>query len=134
MLIISIDSYWNDKISTNIAYGYVNSDLTKSADSAVKYIIRIPEHTFSARLKYTPTSKWKVMPSVRYESERYVDNKVSNPTTKEFVLIDLKVTYEMVKNLEISAGINNITDEYYYYTEGQPEAGRNYYANLRYTF
>jgi iron complex outermembrane receptor protein len=131
---ISIDSYWNDLISTSIAYGYVKPKLLESADDAVKYIIKIPEHTVSARLNYTPTSKWKIIPSIRYESERYVDNEDDSITTKDFVLIDLKITYEVIKNLELSAGINNITDEYYYYTEGQPEAGRNYYANFNYKF
>lgn len=131
---ISLDSYWNDQISTNIAYGFVKTKLLENADPDVKYIIRIPEHSLSARLKYSPTSKWKIIPAVRYESERYVNNEDASHTTKDFVLLDLKVSYEVMKNLELSVGVNNITDEYYYYTEGQPEAGRNYYANFRYTF
>lgn len=131
---LSIDSYWSDSFSSNIAYGYVKPKLLESADEAVKYIIRIPEHTISARLNYKPINKLKIIPSVRYESERYVNNEDSNKTTKDFVLVDLKVAYDVMKNLEFTTGVNNITDKYYYYTEGQPESGRNYYANLKYTF
>lgn len=130
----SVDSFWNDKISTNFAYGYVKPKLLKNADPDVNYIIRIPKHTLSARLKYEPTDRLQIIPTVRYESERYVDNTDSSITTKDFILLNIKVSYELAKNLELSGGINNITDEYYYYTEGQPEAGRNYYANIRYSF
>jgi len=131
---LSVDSYWNDVLSTNIAYGYVKPKLLKNVDPDVKYITRIPKHTFSLRLKYQPTSKLEIIPSLRYESDRYVDNTDSRVTTKDFTVMNLKVNYEIQKDIELSAGINNITDKYYYYTEGQPEAGRNYYANLRYKF
>jgi iron complex outermembrane receptor protein len=63
-----------------------------------------------------------------------VDNRYSTPTTKDFTLVDLKIAYRVTKEFEVSAGIKNLFDEYYYYTEGHPEEGRSYYATVRYTF
>ncbi len=131
---ISIDSFWNNMLSSDFTYGYIDANLVKSANPNVKYIIGIPKHKLSARLKYSPTEKINIIPSVHYESKRYVDNTVNNPTTRPFVLMNLKVSYNISNNFELSAGINNIFDKYYYYTEGYPEAGRNYYANVDYTF
>ena len=130
----SADSYWSDNFSTNFAYTYIHSELKEANDPSVKYITAIPEHTLNARAKYMPTSKLSVIPLVRAESERYVDNTVSTPTTKAFIVMDLKVAYQATKSMEISAGIKNMFDENYYYTEGYPMEGRNYYATARYTF
>ena len=130
----SVDSYWNDSLSTNLAYTFIDSDLKKSELPGAKYITGLPEHTLSARVAYSPLPKLTVMPSLRYESERYVDVMVSDPQTDSFVSVDLKVTYQATKELQIAAGVNNVFDEFYYFTEGHPEEGRNYYATVRYQF
>lgn len=131
---ISVDSYWSDTFSTNFAYTYIDSELKESTVPEIKYITAIPEHTLSFRANYKPMAKLEIIPSVRMESERYVDNEVSTPTTRDFMVMDIKSTYHVTKAFEISAGVKNLFDKYYYYTEGHPTAGRNYYATVRYTF
>lgn len=130
----SLDSFWSDNLSTNIAYTYVDSELKKSTDSTIKYITAIPDHTLSIRAKYNPVKALAIIPSLRFESERYVDNTAKNPTTRDFIVMDIKSTYHFNKSFEVSAGIKNVFDKYYYYTEGHPTAGRNYYATFRYLF
>ena len=130
----SADSYWSHNFSTNFAYTYIDSELKEASNPDIKYITAIPEHTFNAHAKYTPLSKLSFMPLVRVESERYVDNTVSTPTTKAFVVVDLKVAYQATKAIELSGGIKNMFDKNYYYTEGYPMEGRNYYATARYAF
>ncbi|MFT7003055.1 MAG: iron complex outermembrane receptor protein [Sulfurimonas sp.] len=131
---LSIDSYWNNEISSNIAYGYVKTNLSNSDNNDVKYVIRIPDHTLSARLKYTPTEKWAFIPSIQYQSETYTDNESSSNRTPSFIVGDVKVKYNVTKSCEVSAAINNVTDENYYYTFGYPEEGRNYSLAVNYTF
>lgn len=131
---VSTDSYWSDNLSTNFAYTYIDSELKESTDSSIKYITSIPKHTLSVYSKYDITNKFSIMPSIRYESERYVDNTVSTPTTRDFMVMDFKTMYHITKQLELATGIKNLFDKYYYYTEGHPTEGRNYYATLRYTF
>jgi iron complex outermembrane recepter protein len=36
--------------------------------------------------------------------------------------------------LKLQAGIKNLFDRDYYYAAGYPQAGRNWYFNLRYQF
>lgn len=131
---ISVDSYWSDTLSTNFAYTYIDSELKESSSPDIKYITAIPEHTLSFRAKYNPIAKLALISSVRMESERYVDNEVNTPTTKDFMVMDIKSTYQVTKAFEVSAGIKNVFDKYYYYTEGHPTEGRNYYATVRYIF
>ncbi|MBP9566542.1 MAG: TonB-dependent receptor [Sulfurospirillum sp.] len=114
---VSVDSFWNDAVNTSLFYTYIDVDLKKSESPTAKYIVGIPEHSVGARLKYSPFKSLDIIPSLRYETERYVDNSVSTPTTKEFTLVDLKIAYRVTKELEVSAGIKNLFDEYYYYTE-----------------
>jgi iron complex outermembrane receptor protein len=49
-------------------------------------------------------------------------------------LMNFKASYKVKEWLTVEAGINNLLDRNYQYTDGYPEAGRNYFANLRYTF
>lgn len=131
---VAVDSFWNDELSTSVFYTYMDVELQKSESPTAKYIVGIPEHSVGARLKYSPFKSLDIIPSLRYETERYVDNRYSTPTTKDFTLVDLKIAYRVTKEFEVSAGIKNLFDEYYYYTEGHPEEGRSYYATVRYTF
>lgn len=130
----SVDSFWNDNLTTNIAYTYMNFKLEKSVSDDVKYITGLPKHTLSFRANYKPISKLSIIPTIRYESDRYVDNEVTSPTTRDFMVMDLKTSYEIKKGLTLSVGVKNIFDKYYYYSEGFPMAGRNYYATVRYLF
>lgn len=130
----SVDSYWNDVLSSNIAYTYIDSELKKSESAAAKYIVGIPEHMLVARLAYKPFAKLTIIPAMRYETERYVDTAVSKPKTESFMTVDVKVVYQATKALEIAAGVKNVFDENYYFTEGHPQEGRNYYATVRYVF
>jgi len=130
----SADSFWNDNLTTNFAYTYIDFKLKRSEADDVKYITGLPKHTLSFRANYKPMSKISIIPTIRYESDRYVDNKASSPTTRDFMVMDLKTTYEIKKGLTLSVGVKNIFDKYYYYSEGYPMAGRNYYATLRYLF
>ena len=48
--------------------------------------------------------------------------------------MDLGVVAPIRYGLTAQAGIKNLFDRNYYYTAGYPEAGRNWYLNLRYRF
>jgi iron complex outermembrane recepter protein len=36
--------------------------------------------------------------------------------------------------VNVQVGVKNIFDRFYYYQEGFPEPGRNWYCNVRYRF
>lgn len=131
---LSINSYWMDNLTTNLSYSYIDSKLKKSESDTAKYITGIPKHAFNMLVTYEPINGLFIMPLFRYESSRYVDNEASSPKTKPFFTMDLKMAYRFKNGLELNAGIKNITDKNYYYSEGFPEEGRTYYAGIRYLF
>jgi len=130
---LSLNSYWSDSVEGVFSYTYIDAKIDKSRNSNAKYTTDTPEHSFYAGIKYSPISSVDIIPSIRYESERYTAVDGSGESTS-YTVADLKVAYRPIKNLEISAGIKNIFDDYYYYNDWYPQEGRNYYANVRYKF
>jgi iron complex outermembrane receptor protein len=51
-----------------------------------------------------------------------------------FGSVDLGGTIPLYEGLDVQGGVKNLFDRDYYYTAGYPEAGRNWYMNLRYRF
>jgi iron complex outermembrane receptor protein len=48
--------------------------------------------------------------------------------------VDLGATAPIRVGMSVQAGVKNLLDRNYYYWEGSPDAGRNWYLNLRYRF
>ena len=61
------------------------------------------------------------------------DNGLPLPVSK-FAAVDLGATAPIRAGLSVQAGVKNLLDRNYYYWEGFPETGRNWYLNLRYRF
>ncbi|MFV0480558.1 MAG: TonB-dependent receptor plug domain-containing protein [Campylobacteraceae bacterium] len=130
---LSLSSYWSEKISGTFAYTYIDAEIDKSTTTGAKYVTDVPEHSFYASLKYSPIPSLDIVPTIRYESERYTDVTGSEKSSS-YTVADLRVAYRPINDLEISVGIKNLFDEYYYYNNWYPQEGRSYYANVRYSF
>jgi iron complex outermembrane recepter protein len=73
--------------------------------------------------------------SVRYESGIVAmsDNSLPLPVSK-FAATDLGALLPIRAGAAVQIGVKNLLDRNYYFWEGFPEAGRNWYLTLRYTF
>lgn len=131
---VSLDSFWSDNVTTNFSYTHIKAKVEDNPDTP--YVTDIPKHSFIGKIKYTPIATLDAIPEFRYESSRYINNELiyEEYKTKAFFLMDLKVAYRVMKDLEVAAGVKNLFDKNYYYSYGYPEEGRNYYANFRYIF
>ncbi|MDR2080358.1 MAG: TonB-dependent receptor [Campylobacteraceae bacterium] len=129
---IAVSSYWNDAFTTTISYSYIDASI-KDDNVTKHYVTDLPKHNVYASLKYSPYSGVEIIPMVRYESERYT-SVGSNEKSDGFTLADIRIAYRPIDDLEISGGVKNIFDKYYYYDIGYPQEGRSYYANIRYSF
>ena len=49
-------------------------------------------------------------------------------------VVNLGTAVPIAKGFALQAGIKNLFDSNFYYTPGYPEAGRNWYLNMRYRF
>ena len=56
------------------------------------------------------------------------------PFAASYSIVDLGTTVPLVQGFSLRTGIKNLLDKNYYYTPGYPEAGRNWYLNMRYSF
>jgi iron complex outermembrane receptor protein len=73
-----------------------------------------------------------IIPGETFSSWRYT--YTNGQTVAGYATTDLKVVARLPDNFSISAGVRNVFDKNYQLEDGFPEAGRNWFANLSYTF
>ncbi|MDR2790989.1 MAG: TonB-dependent receptor [Campylobacteraceae bacterium] len=129
---IAVNSYWNDAFTTTISYSYIDANI-KDKNVTQNYVTDMPKHNIYASVKYSPFSGVDIIPVIRYESERYT-SVGSNEKSDGYTLADIRIAYRPIDDLEISGGVKNVFDKYYYYDIGYPQEGRSFYANIRYKF
>lgn len=97
----------------------------------------------NTRLTDTPRNKanlwlqWQLLSKVQvFAFVDYADNRWSSNTVQldSFTTGNLKLSYQFMPQFILSAGVNNITDRNYQMSDGYPEAGREYFTNLRFEF
>jgi iron complex outermembrane recepter protein len=56
------------------------------------------------------------------------------PWSTSYGTVDLGTVVPIMAGFSLQAGVKNLLDRNYYYAAGFPEAGRNWYVNMRYSF
>lgn len=129
----------NEKLSFDGSYTHLEM---KNSDTSIK-ITDVPADKLIVSNTFTPIDALSWINSFEYDSSRYasVGSAGTAPNTYNIYyktgdvgVWNTKVTYHATKALSFDAGINNLLDRNYYLTYGYPEAGREYYANMRYKF
>ena len=118
-----------DKIETGFNYTYIYND---NQSNSLK-ITDIPEHKLFFYGKVTPVKPLSVLASAEYDTKRFSTTD-GIYATGDFMLVNIKASYEALKNLTLEVGANNVLDKNYALTEGYPEPGRNYFCQARYSF
>jgi len=121
---------------------WANSRIDKNAAlpaSVGKYQPRVPEWRASATATYHVTKDFTSSISGRYSSQQYgqIDNSDVNPDTytgtgSAFFVVDTRAKYQLTKQLTLSAGIDNITNEKYWLFHVFPQ--RTYIAELKFNY
>lgn len=76
-----------------------------------------------------------LMGSVRYESGRIDTNNSGDLVpASNYATVDFGGIIPVAGGMDLQAGVRNLFDRFYYYREGFPQAGRNWYLNMRYRF
>jgi len=120
------------RLTLEANYSFVNRDI--SGVSGV-FPTGTPKHktvgTTSLRLPRKATG----MVAAQYQSGAVgmSDNGLPLPVGK-FATVDMGVTMPIRSGVSLQTGVRNILDRNYYYWEGFPQEGRNWYLTLRYLF
>jgi iron complex outermembrane receptor protein len=77
----------------------------------------IPDNTLKLRLDYAATAKWNVGANILYRSSIFArgdeDNQDSNGRIAGYVTVDLDTSYQVTKQLQLFAHVNNLFDKRY---------------------
>ena len=104
----------------------------KNLSSPSIFLIDVPQNKVFASVQYTPISKLYVMASEEYNSRRYSTSY--GTVSGQFALTNVKAHLTLIKGFAVEGGVNNLFDRNYTLVEGFPEAGRNYFANVIYSY
>tara|TARA_R110000850_G_scaffold277127_1_gene423110 strand:- start:14223 stop:16148 length:1926 start_codon:yes stop_codon:yes gene_type:complete len=96
-----------------------------------RFALRIPEHKMNASLQFRPSVKTNFSLSYQYNTER--EDRFFSPETFEqetvtldaFGLLDFYMSHQVMENLKLFAGVNNIFDENYEELFRYSTRGRN---------
>lgn len=94
------------------------------------YFTDVPRHKLLAYAQYSLKHIFSVQANAEYNSRRYSTSY--GTVAGAFTVFNAGATVHIWKWFSAEAGVNNIADENYALTEGYPEPGRNYFANLIY--
>ncbi|MCR9183207.1 MAG: TonB-dependent receptor, partial [Flavobacteriaceae bacterium] len=96
-----------------------------------RFALRIPEHKVNASVQFQPNVKTTMSLSYQYNTDR--EDRFFNPDTFEqetvtldaYGLLDFYVSHQVMKNLRLFAGLNNVFDENYEELFRYSTRGRN---------
>ncbi|MFA5354278.1 MAG: TonB-dependent receptor [Thermodesulfovibrionales bacterium] len=118
---------FSDWIEAGMNYTWLYRDNRSNTDK----LTNTPENKLFAYLKCSPLKGLTLLGDMEYDSSRYSSTD-GNRVADGFVLFNAKVSYEVVRNMTIEAGVKNIFDKNYELEEGYPEPGRNAFVQMSY--
>jgi iron complex outermembrane receptor protein len=130
-------SYLNRTITYDFS---ANSNVSK-VNTTVQILPTLPKNKLvgsaTVRLPYKAVG----IALVRYEGGLTVQDTTYSSTSALYrpfstanATVDLGGTIPFYRTAILQAGVKNVLDRNYFYVPGFPEAGRNWYLNLRYQF
>lgn len=132
---IAYNSKFTDRLS-----GFANYTFTRVKDSKGVEVIRRPKHTANWGVAYQITDKLGSNLSLSYVGKRidthfdevtYASSRVKLPS---YTVANVGVNYQLTKNLNVYANLNNLFNKKYEQTVGYGQYGRNVYVGLKGSF
>jgi iron complex outermembrane receptor protein len=146
---ISIRSTPASRLTLDVSYSYINRnidyDFGKSQDvseilTEIQILPTLPKNKFIANATIRLPREILAIANVRYEGgitlqdTTYRSGHELEPFAESYATLDLGTVVPIYSGASVQAGVKNLFDKDYYYTAGYPQAGRNWFFNLRYRF
>lgn len=125
---------------TDVITAFANYTFTRAKDSKGEELLRRPKHSANAGVTYQITEALGTNLSLSYVGKRvdsyynettYTSSRVKLPS---YTLANIGANYQLTKNLNIYAQLNNLFDKKYEHTVGYGQDGRNVYVGLKGSF
>ena len=109
----------------------VNYSYLQQKNSSGTKLTQYPHHMFNAKVAIKPLQKLEFIGLSTYESPQNVNSDGSLRDSAYFTL-DLQANYELIKGLNLNAGVLNVTDKANYVTWANPRDSKLYFAGRRF--
>lgn len=116
---------------TDLSYGLNYSYIKANPKENIK-ITGLPKNTVYGWINYKPKNNLSLVIAEEARSSTFGSSN-GKVTAAGFAITNLIGKYNITKSIELTAKINNIFDTEYYYTEGYPEEGLNYWVGFNYS-
>ena len=129
---------FDNKLSLSANYSYVQRKVT-NRDLGTTYtngarILNYPNHIANANITFSPLKPLDFIATASYQSKMWVATNGIYSTNNDVFLMDLRVNYRPISDLQLSVGAYNLLDRNYYYGVGNYMAGRRFLVGIEYTF
>jgi iron complex outermembrane receptor protein len=128
-------------LNRNIAYDYSSLANVSQVNTSVITLPTLPKNKLIGTATLRLPRQVLLMASARYEGgitlqdTTYASSSpLYLPYAESYGTVDLGAVAPIYSGVTAQVGVRNLMDRNYYYTAGYPEAGRNWYFNLRYRF
>ena len=125
---LGLSAFVSSALEVGSNYTYIN--LENVSDPTVR-ITDIPRQKLNAYANYRATESLEILTSIEYNSSRWSSNTVE---LGNFTTLNLTGNYRFRKDITAQLGVTNLTDTNYQLSDGFPNPGRAWFANLRYQF
>jgi iron complex outermembrane recepter protein len=127
-----------DRLSDDLAFGanytFQLRHIHTPSDVAPLQLTGDPGHKAFVYLSWMALKDFTVTPDIRLASNRWTSNTAGTLyfKTGAFALMRISFNYRFTDNFDLNAGIKNLFDENYQLEAGFPEAGRSFFAEIRF--
>lgn len=110
-----------------VNYTYIH---LKNITNPSIYLTDVPKDKLFAYVQYAYKNIFSLQLNGEYDSKRF--STTYGTVADAFTLFNTRIKVHVWKPFSVEGGVNNIFDKNYALTEGYPEPGRNYFANVVY--
>jgi iron complex outermembrane receptor protein len=123
------------RLTLDANYSFLNRTISGTSNMPGVFPTGTPKHKAVGIAAVRLPRDWSLLASFRYESGTITtnDSGLVIPASK-FATADLGGVIPIVSGLNLQLGVRNLFDRDYWYQEGFPEPGRDWYVNMRYRF
>jgi vitamin B12 transporter len=122
-----------DRVRFDASYTHLNAKNATPGSSFGKDLRRRPRHSASAELSYVWPIPLRTTLAAQYVGSSF-DDAANRVELDEYLLVDLRASYQASDSLEIYGRVENLFDEQYETTRFYGTLGRGVYAGFRAEF
>jgi vitamin B12 transporter len=127
---IQFEHVLNAFVRSSWNYTYLENTGTPSGVDHPVLLAYSPRHTANVTAVITPSKRWEIDPTLRYEDARFSGNDRAGTKLGSQLIMDLRIAYQW-RQLELFLGVKDLTDKRYEEVSGYPLPGRTAYAGVR---